>query len=172
MSSVSNRHSAFLFNVTQTLRVKWWHTLRRRCSSLSQQHMAEKFAKVCSYCSWLEYFIFLLLWVCMWAWNSCDETSSGPKWQSLQNVCTVFTHAPSRPSFPAQTGEGKKCPSENKSLSLNLNLFFSYTRDLSKVFIQQCAKPFCEPLPSISGMIFLMCPNQILVLDMDKGRKS
>lgn len=39
--------------------------------------------------------LYSLLCVHMWAWNSCDETSLGPKWQSLQNVCTVFTHAPS-----------------------------------------------------------------------------
>lgn len=50
-----------LSNITQTLRVKLWDVLRCRCSSLLQQHMAEKFAKVCSYCSWLEYFIFLAL---------------------------------------------------------------------------------------------------------------
>lgn len=24
--------------------------------------------------------------VCMWVWNSCDETSSGPEWQSRQNA--------------------------------------------------------------------------------------
>lgn len=33
----------------QTSRMKLWDALRCRCSSLSQQHMAQKFAKVCSY---------------------------------------------------------------------------------------------------------------------------
>lgn len=45
----------------QTPRITFWDALRCRCSSLSQQHMAQKFAKVRSYCSWLEYFIFLAL---------------------------------------------------------------------------------------------------------------
>lgn len=67
--------------------------------------------------------LYILLCVCMWAWNSCDETSPGPKWQSLQNVCTVFTHAPSWLSFPAQTGEKKTL-----SLPLSFQIFLFNTR--------------------------------------------
>lgn len=153
----------------QTPRITFWDALRCRCSSLSQQHMAQKFAKVRSYCSWLEYFIFLALCLHvgveqLW-W---DEP--GPRVTEPAECVHNFHPRPLMAFIPCTNS--KKLSIRTSQLVCHwacksLFLFFFLIPALCRVAMQQCANLFVELIYN-----FLVCPNQTLAFSMDKGRKS
>lgn len=88
--------------------------------------------KVCSQWS-CSRILSIPLRVCMWVWSSCDETSSGPEWQSRQNA-TVSHPRPLLAFIPGTNCE-KKHPSKSQVFAFSL-ILITFTSLFVKLRLQ------------------------------------